>query len=206
MARSNAGRRRSGAARANAPRAAGLAAAPGGAASLDDAARPRLWQDLELRPFTDPTDARPLFDFAALPWPDPELLTYGWGAFPAAGGAPLAAVLAERAGRAVLLHGPVIAGTLPDPLALAGELLAAALPHAAALGADTAFARPQGLDRVWIRHGFIPVPESALPAAFAGREGVGLYGWRGGSALWSFRPGDEDDAAMSVGRRQRRSA
>ncbi|MBM4440678.1 MAG: hypothetical protein FJ027_09670, partial [Candidatus Rokubacteria bacterium] len=131
MGRSNAGRRRPGAARANAPRAAGLVA------------RPRLWQDLELRPFSDPSDARPLFDFAALPWPDPALLTYGWGAFPPAGGAPRAAVLAERAGRAVLLHGPVIAGTLPDPLALAGELLAAALPHAAALGADTAFARPQ---------------------------------------------------------------
>ena len=57
----------------------------------------------------------------------------------------------------------------------------------AALGADTAFARPQGLDRVWIRFGFIPVPETALPAAFAGRPGAGLYGWRGGSALWTLR-------------------
>jgi hypothetical protein len=170
-------------------RAAGNAAAPGGAASLDDATRPRLWQDLQLHVLTDPSQARPLFDFAALPWPDPSSVTFGWGAAPAAGGALIAAVLAERAGRAIMLHGPLIASH-PEPLALAGELLSAALVHAAALGADTAFARPQGLDRVWIRFGFIPVPESALPAAFAGRAGVGLYGWRGGSALWSFRDVD----------------
>jgi len=189
LARSNGGRRRPGAARETSVRAAGNAAAPGGAASVDDASRPRLWQDLELRPLPDPTPARPLFEFAAVPWPDPSVVTFGWGAAPAAGGALLAAVLAERAGRAVLLHGPLITSHA-EPLALAAELLGAALAHAGALGADTAFARPQGLDRVWIRFGFIPVPESALPAAFAGREGVGLYGWRGGSALWSFRDGD----------------
>jgi nicotinate-nucleotide adenylyltransferase len=32
-------------------------------------------------------------------------------------------------------------------------------------------------------------------AAFAGRPGVGLYGWRGGSALWTFRAGDDESAA-----------
>jgi hypothetical protein len=49
------------------------------------------------------------------------------------------------------------------------------------------FTRPQGLDRVWIRFGFIPVPESTLPQGLAGRPGVGLYAWRGGSALWTLR-------------------
>ena len=165
--------------------------------SLDDAVRPRIWQDLDLHPLADATLARPLFDFAAMPCPEPAAVAFGWGAAPA-DGALVAAVVAERAGRAVLLHGPLVKidGSVPfDPLDLAAQLVAAALEHAAALGADTAFARPQGLDRVWIRFGFIPVPESALPAAFAGRAGAGLYGWRGGSALWTFRAGDDESAA-----------
>jgi hypothetical protein len=187
------GRRRPEAARAASPRAAGSTAAPGGAASLDEATRPRPWQDLELRPLADALQARPLFDFAAVPWPEASGLAFGWGAFPAAGGAPLAAVLVERAGRAVLLHGPLVAidGHAHDPLQIAAQLLTATMDHAAALGADTAFARPQGLDRVWIRFGFIPVPETALPAAFTARPGAGLYGWRGGSALWTLRDGGD---------------
>lgn len=192
------GRRRPGAARASRPRAAGSAAAPGGAASLDDATRPRPWQDLDLRPLADATQARPLFDFTATPWPDPSSVALGWGAA-GGGGALVAAVLAERAGRAVMLHGPLIRldgdASASDPLQLASQLVTAALDHAAALGADTVFARPQGLDRVWIRFGFIPVPESALPAAFAGRAGAGLYGWRGGSALWTLR--DTGDASAA---------
>jgi hypothetical protein len=139
------------------------------------------------------SEARPLFEYAAVPWPDDAGLAFGWGAFPGAGGAPFAAVLVERAGRAVLLHGPLVAldGHQHDPLQIASELLTSAIGHAAALGADTAFARPQGLDRVWIRFGFIPVPEAGLPAAFAGRPGTGLYGWRGGSALWTLRDGGD---------------
>jgi hypothetical protein len=94
-----------------------------------------------------------------------------------------------------MLSGPVVVteelgrrGQAPtDPLEIAGQLLAAAIDHATALGAVTLYARPQGLDRVWVRFGFIPVPEVALPAALAGRPGVGLYAWRGGSALWTLR-------------------
>jgi hypothetical protein len=191
------GRRRPGAARASTPRAAGSTAAPGGAASLENATRPRIWQDLALHPLADGTQARPLFDFAAMPWPDPAGVAFGWGAA-AADGTPVAAVLAERAGRAVMLHGPVVSlgGAAPsEPLQLASQLVAAALDHAAAIGADTAFTRPQGLDRVWIRFGFIPVPESVLPAALAGRPGTGLYGWRGGSALWTLRDAGGESAA-----------
>ena len=101
----------------------------------------------------------------------------------------MGAVAAERHGAAALLHGPVIdARERPeDPLQVAGQLVAAALDHATALGAATLYTRPQGLDRIWIRFGFIPVPEVALPAALAGRPGVGLYAWRGGSALWTLR-------------------
>jgi len=161
--------------------------------SLDEATRSRPWQDLQLRPLTDVMQARALFDFAATPWPEASGLAFGWGAHPSADGAPIAVVLVERAGRAVLLHGPLVAleGHAHDPLQIAAQLVTAALDHAAAVGADTAFTRPQGLDRVWIRFGFIPVPEAALPAAFARRPGDGLYGWRGGSALWTLRDGGD---------------
>lgn len=193
---STGGRRRPGTARpANGP-AVGSAAAPGAGPSLDEATRPRLWQDLELRALADTREAHSLFDFAAVPWPDQASVAFGWGAFPPGdGGAPVAVVLVERAGRAVFLHGPLVAieGHAHDPLTVAGVLLAAVIDHAAALGADTVFARPQGLDRMWIRCGFIPVPEAALPAAFGARPGAGLYGWRGGSALWTLR--DTGDAA-----------
>jgi hypothetical protein len=153
-----------------------------------------------------------MFDFAAVPWPEP--LALAWGAWTAGadGERLIGAIAGERHGSAAMLHGPVvvtdIAGSgvprsgndsptvgrvsaptdLPiDPLEIAGQLLGAALDHATALGATTIYARPQGLDRVWVRFGFIPVPEVALPAALAGRPGVGLYAWRGGSALWTLR-------------------
>ncbi len=91
-----------------------------------------------------------------------------------------------------MIHGPVVVES-EDPFEVATRLLAAALPHASAAGAETLFARPQGLDRVWVRFGFIPVPEADLPSAFKGRPGSGLYGWRGGSALWSSRRPDTAD-------------
>jgi hypothetical protein len=43
-----------------------------------------------------------------------------------------------------------------------------------------------------VRFGFIPVPESTLPPALAGRPGAGLYAWRGGSALWTLREAARD--------------
>jgi N-acetylglutamate synthase-like GNAT family acetyltransferase len=100
-------------------------------------------------------------------------------------------LVAERDGNAAMLYGPVVvtedAGG--DRLEIAAQLVAAALDHARALGVRTVYARPQGLDRIWIRFGFIPVPESTLPEGFAGRPGagLGLFAWRGGSALWTLR-------------------
>ena len=61
--------------------------------------------------------------------------------------------------------------------------------HPIGMGIETIFARPQSLDRVWVRAGFIPLPEAELPRALRGRPGVGLFGWRGGTALWSGRGG-----------------
>ncbi len=127
-------------------------------------------------------------------WPDTVTPAFAWGAHAVVDGGErlVAAVVAERAERAVMLYGPVIDADAGDAFEIAAQLVAVALDHASALGVETVFARPQGLDRVWIRYGFIPVPEGALPTALAGRSGVGLYAWRGGSALWTLRESPRD--------------
>jgi hypothetical protein len=152
--------------------------------TLAQATLPRVWEGVGYRPLSDPGAARSLFDFAALGWPA-DRPALAWGAF--VGSERLVgALVAERHERAVLVYGPlVIEGE--DRVEIAGQLVAAAIDHAAALGADTLYARPQGLDRVWVRFGFIPVPEITLPTALAGRPGAGLFAWRGGSALWTLR-------------------
>ena len=163
--------------------------------SLAAATLPRVWQDVGYRPLGDVERARALYNFAAIPWP--EHVSFVWGAWMVDGDGErlVGAVVAEIHSTTALLHGPVVvteelgrrAGPPADPLEIAGQLLAAAIGHATTLGAATLYARPQGLDRVWVRFGFIPVPEVALPVALAGRPGVGLYAWRGGSALWTLR-------------------
>ena len=167
------------------------------APSLASATLPRVWQDVGYRPLADAARARALFDFAATPWPDE--VAFAWGAWMAGAGGEclIGALAAERHATTAMLFGPIIdlradspsvpTATPIDPLEVAGQLVAAAIDHAAALGAATLYTRPQGLDRVWVRLGFIPVPEVALPPALAGRPGAGLYAWRGGSALWSLR-------------------
>ena len=174
------------------------------APSLASATLPRVWQDVGYRPLADVARVRALFDFAAVSWPEP--VAFAWGAFLAdAGGERLiGALAAERHATVAMLFGPVIdsraiatrtdsptvgreGAPTADPIEVASQLVAAAIDHATALGAATLYTRPQGLDRVWVRFGFIPVPEVALPPALAGRPGAGLYAWRGGSALWSLR-------------------
>jgi hypothetical protein len=169
-----------------------------------------VWHGVGYRPLPETGAPRRLFDFAAVPWPETTAPDFCWGAHVAGadGERLVGAVVAERADRAIMLFGPVIAvgredapvgredapvgredATVKseDALEVAAQLVAAALDHATALGVETVFARPQGLDRVWIRYGFLPVPEGALPGALGGRERIGLYAWRGGTALWTFR-------------------
>jgi len=165
------------------------------APSLASATLPRVWQGIGYRPLPDATAGGALFDFAAVPWP-PTPPVAAWGAFAAdaPGERLVGALVVEQNRRDALLHGPVVStdAGLADPLEVAAQLVAAVLDHTAALGAQTVFARPQGLDRVWVRFGFIPVPEVTLPASLVGRAGVGLYAWRGGSALWTLRPAAND--------------
>lgn len=157
-----------------------------------------MWQGTGYRPLHDVDAARRLFDFAAVPWPATATPAFCWGAHVASarGERLIGALVAERAERAVMLYGPVIEVEAPidgepvDALEVAGQLVTAAIDHAVALGGETVFARPQGLDRIWIRYGFLPVPEGALPSALGGRPGAGLYAWRGGTALWTFRERD----------------
>jgi hypothetical protein len=153
-----------------------------------------VWQGTGYRPLPDVAVARPLFDFAAVTWPEAVAPAFCWGAHVAAatGERLVGAVVGEQADRALMLYGPVVGIDTPDALEVAAQLVAAALDHAAALGVETVFARPQGLDRIWVRYGFIPVPEGALPPAFAGQPSVGLYAWRGGTALWTFRERPQD--------------
>jgi len=160
----------------------GTGRAPG--PSLAAATVPRVWQGIGYHPLADATQARPLFDYAALPWPERDV-AFAWGA---ADGADrlIGAAVVERSGGAAMLDGPVVVGG-DDPLEIAAQLVAAVLDHATAAGVRTIYARPQGLDRVWVRFGFIPVPESTLPAGLVGHAGVGLYAWRGGTALWTLR-------------------
>ena len=129
--------------------------------------------------------ARSLFDFAAVSWPPTDDIAVAWGA--SDGGQQLVgAVLGERSGPAMLLHGPVVRAET-EPLEIASQLVAVVIDHAVASGVVTIFARPQSLDRVWVRVGFIPVPEGTWPSDLAGRAGSGLYAWRGGTALWTLR-------------------
>lgn|GEM_PF-793392 len=186
MARSSPGGRRPAGRRPPPGTETGVAVAP--APSLAGATTARVWQGLGYRPLPDPTVARSLFDFVAVPWPEGGHVTLAWGAFTGGGAGErlVGAVAGESDGRATLLHGPVVVAQ-DDPLEVAAQLLAASLDHAVALGAETVFARPLGLDRLWVRYGFIPVPEGTLPAGLAARRGAGLYAWRGGTALWTLR-------------------
>jgi hypothetical protein len=150
----------------------------------------RTWQGVVYRPLdaSARTLARALFTYVAA-WVPPTVPTeLGWGAWTSEGGAEklVGALLLERHGTVGMLHGPVVVDQ-PDPFEVASQLVAATLPQVTALGVERCFTRPQGLDRVWVRFGFIPVPEAELPEFFKGCPGAGLFAWRGGSALWSAR-------------------
>lgn len=151
-------------------------------------ARSSAWGDLLSRALEPPWDpALALFRFAGAWAPPPHRIAAGWGAFEDA--ELRGALLLERLGGVAMLDGPVMVappGIEPEAvLDAADRLVGECLARAGALGVDTIFTRPQGLDRIWVREGFIPVPEAELPRALRDRPGVGLYGWRGGSALWS---------------------
>ncbi len=182
-----------------------------GARTAPDAflALPRVASGAECRRLDDFTAALELFVFAAAAAPPPSAIDCALGAWVSTGGSILSdpgppapplvgAVLVERGGPAAMLYGPVV---INAEIAIAADLVATALETVSRLGVETVFARPQGLDRIWVRFGFIPVPEGALPEALRGRPGAGLFAYRGGSALWSIREA-KPDALRAEGRRR----
>jgi hypothetical protein len=140
---------------------------------------PRTWQGVLYRPSqAGAGEVRRLFDFAGAWAPAPGPPEFAWEA--AVEERLVGGVLVERQGEHGFIHGPVVvappAGA--EPLEMAAQLVAPLLRQAADLGINTLFARPQGLDRLWVRFGFIPVPEASVPAVLRGRPGTGLHAWR----------------------------
>ena len=124
-------------------------------------ARSKDWDSLAFRALAEPgREALDLFGFVGAWAPPVADVATGWGAWD--GETLVGALLLERAGGAAMLHGPVITG-----------LVALALASTESAKGETIFARPQGLDRVWVRLGFIPVSEAELPEALRGRPGAG---------------------------------
>jgi hypothetical protein len=160
---------------------------------------PRTRQGVEYRSLDEATPARQLFAFAAATLPA-QGFDFGLGAW-AGGSRLIGALLVERQGEAAMFWGPVVVpggvaadgrpggddSTTTPPIEVAAELVRSGLDLVAGRGVLTVFTRPQGLERVWVRFGFIPVPETALPGRLRERPGAGLFAYRGGSALWSVR-------------------
>ncbi len=140
---------------------------------------PRTWQGVTFRPCqAGAAEVRNLFEYAGAWIPEPAPDELAWEA--EAGGRLVGGLLVERRGAHGFVHGPVVvespAGV--EPLEVADQLLAPLLAAAAATPLDTLFTRPQGLDRLWVRRGFVPVPEAALPPGLRDRPGIGLFAWR----------------------------
>jgi hypothetical protein len=121
---------------------------------------------------------RRLFQFAGAfaPVPDPDEIA--WEA--EASAEIVGGVLCERHAAHGFIHGPVVVNPPVgvESLEVAAQLVSPLVDSARALPLDALFARPQGLDRVWVRLGFVPMPEAFLPAALRGRPGSGLHVWR----------------------------
>ena len=140
---------------------------------------PRTWQGVVYQPCQGGAHAvRQLFQFAGAFAPDLEPEEIAWEA--RVGDRIVGGVLCERRGAHGFIHGPVVVDPPEgaEPIEVAAQFVAPLVDLAAALPLDSLFTRPQGLDRVWVRLGFVPMPEAFLPAALRGRPGSGLHVWR----------------------------
>lgn len=161
------------------PRAARPPGSPPAAAPAPGAPERRAWQGVSCRPCQDGGSAvRRLFQFAGAFAPAPDAHELAWEA--QAEGRLVGGVLCERRGAHGFVHGPVVVDPPADvdPIEVAAQLVAPLIDLAGTLPLDTLYARPHGLDRVWVRLGFVPLPEAFLPPALRGRPGSGLYAWR----------------------------
>jgi hypothetical protein len=142
---------------------------------------PRIWQGVVYQPCQGGALwVRQLFQFVGAFAPDPGPRDLAWEARAETGERLVGGVLCELHDAHGFIHGPVVVdppeGT--EPLEAAAQLVAPLIDLARALPLDSLFTRPQGLDRVWVRLGFVPMPEAFLPPALRGRPGSGLHVWR----------------------------
>ena len=149
------------------------------AAPASRSPEPRLWQGIEYRSCqAGAAEVRRLFDFAGAWTPAPTPGEIVWEAH--VEGRLVGGVVVERHGEHGLIHGPVVvdppAGA--EPLEVAAQLVAPTLEAAALQALNTLYTRPQGLDRLWVRFGLVPVPEASLPESLRARPGTGLHMWR----------------------------
>ena len=183
------------------PRSGRQPASPPAAGPPSSLPEPRVWQGVAYRPCQSGAPAvRRLFQFAGAFAPEPHPDEIAWEA--AAGDRIVGGVLCERHGIHGFVHGPVVVSPPPgaEPLEVAAQLVSPLVDTARALPLDALFTRPQGLDRVWVRLGFVPMPQAFLPPGLRGRPGSGLHVWR--------RPGtyavpvpDSESAGRRRGRR-----
>jgi hypothetical protein len=160
------------------PRSARRPGSPA-AGSAPSVPEPRTWQGITYRPCQGGAPAvRQLFQYAGAFAPDPEPHEIAWEA--RAGDRLVGGVLCERRGAEGFIHGPVVVDPPEgvEAIEVAALLVAPLIETARAVPLDSLFSRPQGLDRVWVRLGFVPMPEAFLPAALRGRPGSGLHVWR----------------------------
>jgi hypothetical protein len=152
---------------------------PPAAESAPIVLEPRVWQGVVFRPCQGGAPAvRQLFEFAGAFAPGTAPDELAWEA--RAGDRLVGGVLCERHGASGFVHGPVVVDP-PDgaePIEVAAQLVAPLVEAAQALPLDSLFTRPQGLDRVWVRLGFVPMPEVFVPPVLRGRPGTGLHVWR----------------------------
>ncbi len=152
---------------------------PPAAAPAPIASEPRIWQGLVYQPCQGGAPAvRQLFEYAGAFAPDPEPGEMAWEA--RVGDQVIGGVLCERRDAAGFIHGPVVVDPPEgaEPIEVAAQLVAPLIDAARAIPLDSLFTRPQGLDRVWVRLGFVPMPEAFVPVALRGRPGSGLHVWR----------------------------
>jgi len=143
------------------------------------ALEPRSWQGVVYRPCqAGAAEVRQLFAFAGAWIPAEVPGELAWEA--ESEGRLVGGVLVETRAEHGFIHGPVVVNPPPgaDPLEVAAQLVAPVLGQASDLALTTLFTRPQGLDRVWVRFGLVPMPEASLPAGLRDRPGSGLHAWR----------------------------
>jgi hypothetical protein len=161
------------------PRSARPPASPPVAGPPSSLPEPRVWQGVVYRPCQRGAPAvRRLFQFAGAFAPEVLPDEIAWEA--EASAEVVGGVLCERHEAHGFIHGPVVVNPPPgiEALEVAAQLVSPLVDTARALPLNNLFARPQGLDRVWVRLGFVPMPEAFLPAALRGRPGSGLHVWR----------------------------